>query len=86
MLNALTRSPDDWHQTTPVPVKHAPMAHHRMGLLWNPTGYGARIPSRYMVQMSGRWRRVYYYCYSNACTMYIGRSIKAGSIVDIWET
>lgn len=86
MLNALIRSSDDWHQTTPVPVKHAPMRHHELGLSWTASGYGARIPMPYMVQVSGRWRRVYCYRYSNACTMYIGRSISAGSIVDIWET
>ena len=36
------------------------------------TGYGRKIPTRYMVWLNGRWRRVYAYCFSNAAALYIG--------------
>lgn len=37
------------------------------------TGYGARIPSPYMVKHNGKWRRVYIACYGNAGSAYIGK-------------
>lgn len=37
------------------------------------TGYGAKLPTPYMVQLDGRWRRVYCACYGNASSLYIGR-------------
>lgn len=37
------------------------------------SGYGARIPTRYLVQWAGRWRRVYMANYGNAGTAYIGK-------------
>lgn len=37
------------------------------------SGYGAKIPTRYMVQFGARWRRVYAACYGNAATLYIGK-------------
>lgn len=37
------------------------------------TGYGNKIPSVYMVQWEGRWRRVYVCQYGNVGTAYIGK-------------
>ena len=37
------------------------------------SGYGNKIPTRYMVQFAGRWRRVYAACFGNAATLYIGQ-------------
>lgn len=36
------------------------------------TGYGPRIPTAYLVQWAGRWRRVYVANYGNAGSAYIG--------------
>ena len=60
--------------TKPVLVKarYAPMPHHIAGLQWTASGYGRRIPMRYMVQWHGRWRRVYVCQQGNAGTVYIG--------------
>ena len=35
------------------------------------TGYGPKLPTRFMVQYGGRWRRVYMAQYGNAGTAYI---------------
>jgi len=35
------------------------------------TGYGKKIPTRYMVRFKGRWRRVYCAIFSNSGTLYI---------------
>lgn len=37
------------------------------------TGYGAKIPTPYLVKWAGRWRRVYVACYGNAGSAYIGK-------------
>lgn len=54
-------------------VKAAPLWWHLRGLSYTASGYGRRIPSRYMVRVPGsaRWRRVYCYIFSNAGTYYI---------------
>lgn len=49
------------------------------------TGYGAAIPSPYMVRHKNRWRRVYVACFSNCGTAYIGRPGKWEAIVDFLE-
>lgn len=36
------------------------------------TGYGKRMPSRYMVKHAGRWYRVYIAHFANAASLYIG--------------
>ena len=69
--------------TQSVPVKYAPMAHHLAGLTWTASGYGARIPMPYMVQVCGKWRRVYCRIYSNIGTLFIGRKYDGTQIVDI---
>ena len=71
--------------TQSVPVKHAPMAHHLAGLTWTASGYGARIPMPYMVQVFGKWRRVYCRIYSNIGTLFIGRKYDGTQIIDIEE-
>lgn len=37
------------------------------------SGYGRRLPTRYLVRLPGerRWRRVLAICYSNAATLYV---------------
>ena len=37
------------------------------------SGYGARIPTCYMVEYLGRWRRVYGAQWGNAGSLYIGK-------------
>jgi len=37
------------------------------------SGYGAKIPTRYMVRVGNYWRRVYCACWSNVGTLYIMR-------------
>jgi len=61
----------DTFQTIPVPYKHAPLGWQRQGLTYTATGYGARIPSRHMVQWEGRWRRVYVTQYANAGSAWV---------------
>ena len=82
-MKAIIRSLADYHNPQPVPVRESPMAHHLAGLTWTATGYGARIPSRYMVHINGKWRRVYFRCYSNIGTCFIGRKYDGTQIVDI---
>ena len=72
--------------TQSVPVKHAPMAHHLAGLTWTASGYGSRIPMPYMVQVFGKWRRVYCRIYSNIGTLFIGRKYDGTQIIDIEST
>ena len=63
-------------EPVPVRVTEAPRRN-------SATGYGRRIPSRYMVQWRGRWRRVYICQISNAGSAYIGRSLRDGIRVDL---
>lgn len=49
------------------------------------TGYGARIPTRFMIRYRNRWRRVYCCIFSKAGTLYIGRGDSA-LIVNIHPT
>jgi hypothetical protein len=37
----------------------------------NASGYGRKIPTSWLLHVSGRWRRVYVVCYSNAGSAYI---------------
>ena len=46
------------------------------------TGYGSKIPTRYMVRtIDQKWRRVYAVCYSNAATLYVNHG-KEKTIVE----
>lgn len=60
--------------TVNVDVIEAPLWFHKRGLSYTATGYGARIPTVYMVKWNGRWRRVYAACYGNASSSYIGKA------------
>lgn len=66
---AYLRSGSD-HST--APARETPLCWQTKGLTYTATGYGRRIPTRYMVQVHGRWRRVYCCQISNAGTCYIG--------------
>lgn len=70
-------------RTERVEAKESPMAHHVRGLSWTATGYGERIPTACMVRVAGRWRRVYAFQISNAGTLFIGRNLRTGIVVDI---
>lgn len=52
-------------------VKVSPMRHHVLQLQYTATGYGSKIPTRYVVKFNNRWRRVYSICFSNVSTEYI---------------
>lgn len=65
-----------------VPTRETPLWWQTRGLSFTASGYGRRIPTRYMVRVRGRWRRVYCCVYSNSGTCYIGKSITKESIVD----
>lgn len=75
----------DCHLTREVPVKLSPMYHHVQGLSYTATGYGVRIPTSYMVQVDGRWRRVYLRTYSNTGTLFIGKRYDGTNTVQINE-
>ena len=62
----------DTFATIEAPHKEHPLWWQEKGLLYTATGYGARIPTRHMVQLNGRWRRVYCCIFSNSGTLYIG--------------
>ena len=66
-------------------ARYAPMLHHIAGLQWTASGYGRRIPMRYMVQWHGRWRRVYYCNFGNAGTAYIGNLSDGITVQEICE-
>lgn len=62
----------DSYLTREVPIKHKPLDWQIQGLQYTASGYGARIPTEYMIKVDNRWRRVYAICYSNSATLYIG--------------
>lgn len=70
-------------QIVAVDWKESPLSWQIRGLTYTASGYGRRIPSRYMVLWEGRWRRVYVCQYGNAGTAYIGPSAKPLATVDI---
>ena len=62
----------DCYLTQEAEVKEKPLPWQLAGLQYTASGYGARIPTRYMVRYNGRWRRVYCITYSNNGTLFIG--------------
>ena len=63
------------YRTESVEIEERPMSHHaNLRLTWTASGYGARIPTPYMVKWLGRWRRVYAACFSNVASHYIRTS------------
>jgi hypothetical protein len=59
--------------TQSVEIKEKPLGWQEKGLLYTATGYGSRIPTRYIVKFNGKWRRVYCRIYSNSGTLFIGQ-------------
>lgn len=57
--------------TLAVEHKEKPLYHHIHGLNYTATGYGSKLPTRYMVRFNNRWYRVYSVCYSNVSTEYV---------------
>ena len=55
-----------------APARETPLWWQNKGLTYTASGYGRKIPTRYMVQVAGKWRRVYCCQFSNAGTCYIG--------------
>lgn len=62
----------DTFHTFQVDAKENPLWWQERGLSYTASGYGKRIPTRYMVQLNGKWRRVYCCVYSNSGICYIG--------------
>lgn len=73
----------DTFWTQSVDAREAPLWWQDRGLSYTATGYGSRIPTRYMVKFNGRWRRVYCRQYSNAGTLYIGKLSSLGENITI---
>ena len=82
-MHATIRTLADYHNPQSVPVKLSPMAHHLRGLSLTASGYGARIPMEYMVQVNSKWHRVYCRICSNIGKLFIGKSIAEGLIVNV---
>ena len=59
--------------TLEVEAIEKPLCWQEKGLSFTATGYGKRIPTRYMVRHNGKFRRVYCAIYSNVGTCYIGK-------------
>lgn len=71
----------DCFLTRRVEWKSKPMYHHEHGLMWTASGYGARVPTEYMIKVDGRWRRVYCRIYSNNGTLFIGKKHDGSAVV-----
>lgn len=48
-----------------------PLRHHKLGLQYTATGYGAKIPTEKMALIMGRFYRVYCSIFSNIGTNYV---------------
>jgi len=59
--------------TISVPAKINELAWQKAGRQFTASGYGRRIPTRYMVRFGSKWRRVYCCQISNAGTCYVGK-------------
>jgi hypothetical protein len=59
-------------KNTTAEVLDRPLWWQTQGLTYTATGYGKRIPTRWMVRHNGKLRRVYCAIYSNIGTCYIG--------------
>lgn len=73
-----TKQPDNkggfcCYQTEEVEIRESLLWWQEQGLSFTASGYGARIPTIYMVKYRGKWRRVYCICYSNSGTLFIGK-------------
>lgn len=73
---------DSFH-TQSVEVIEKPLWWQDKGLTYTATGYGKRIPTRYMVRYNGKMRRVYCCIYSNIGTLYIGNLKTFGEVLTV---
>lgn len=71
--------------TVAVPAKVRELPWQAAGLQFTASGYGRRIPTRYVVRWGSRWRRVYCCRVSNAGTLYIGRLADAVYVSGLQE-
>lgn len=72
--------------TIRVLAKDSPLWWHARGLQYTASGYGKRIPTRYMVRLNGKWRRVYCCIFSNNGTLYIGDFFKkTGEVITVGD-
>ena len=56
----------------PPAILERPLDWQVRGLSYTATGYGKKIPTRYMIKtIDNRWRRVYCAIYSNVGTCYV---------------
>lgn len=76
----------DTFHTFSVDAKESPLWWHDQGLQYTASGYGRRIPTRYMVRLNGKWRRVYCCIFSNSGTLYIGDLFKkTGEVITVGD-
>ena len=76
---------DSFH-TFSVDAKESPLWWQERGLSYTASGYGKRIPTRYMVRLNGKWRRVYLAIFSNSGTLYIGDFFKkTGEVITVGD-
>lgn len=68
----------------PVEYKEKPLWWQTRGLSFTASGYGARIPTKYMVKYNKKWRRVYCIVYSNSGTLFIGKKYNHALTVDFY--
>lgn len=62
------KRPEEWAMPD---VFEKPLPWQDRGLSYTATGYGSKIPSRYMIKLDGKMRRVYTACYGNATSDYV---------------
>ena len=72
-------------QTVSAEAKRCPLWWQKQNLSFTASGYGKRIPTEYMVNVDGRWKRVYCCIFSNSGTCYIESNRKPIATVDIMQ-
>ena len=76
----------DSPHTIILQAKEKPLWWQDKGLSYTASGYGRRIPTRYMVRLNGKWRRVYCCVFSNIGTLYIGDFFKkTGEVITVGD-
>jgi hypothetical protein len=74
----------DQFQSHKLEVIEKPLEWQKRGLSYTATGYGKKIPTRWMVRFNGKFRRVYCAIYSNNGTCYIGK-LSDRYLIDIYQ-
>lgn len=57
--------------TQAVPHKVHELEWQKRGLQYTLSGYGSKIPTKYMVKIGNRWHRVYCQIYSNIGSLFV---------------